>query len=85
MLIPYFRKYRFSLLIILATLVLGVSLGTSAQPLSVRVNRWLEVRNLSGTVDALQNGQWKQAQIGQKLGNVGDGIRTGSASLARLV
>lgn len=84
MLIPYFRKYRFSLLIILATLVLGVSLGTSAQPLSVRVNRWLEVRNLSGTVDALQNGQWKQAQIGQKLGNVGDGIRTGSASLARL-
>lgn len=84
MLIPYIRKYRFLLLVGLAIAIIGVSFETSARPLSVRVNRWLELRNLSGTVEFLQNGRWSRAQIGQRLSTVGDGVRTGSGSLARL-
>ncbi|MBE9070450.1 FecR domain-containing protein [Leptolyngbya cf. ectocarpi LEGE 11479] len=63
----------------------GVALETSAQqPLSVRVDRWLEVRNLSGTVEFLQGGQWRPAQLGQRLSAVGEGLNTGSGALARL-
>ena len=65
-------------------LVAGMSLKADAQSLRIRVNRWLELRNMSGTVDYFQSGQWRQAQIGQRLGAVGDGVRTGPASLARL-
>ena len=61
-----------------------MSLKADAQSLRIRVNRWLELRNMSGTVDYFQSGQWRQAQIGQRLGAVGDGVRTGPASLARL-
>ncbi|MEM1240924.1 MAG: FecR domain-containing protein [Cyanobacteria bacterium P01_H01_bin.26] len=80
------RQRRLPHLALLSGLVLvaGMSLKADAQPLRVRVNRWLELRNLSGTVDYLQNGQWRQAQIGQRLGSIGDGLRTGPASLARL-
>lgn len=84
MLIPYFRKYRYLILLGLTVAIIGFSLETSARPLSVRVNRWLEVRNFSGSVNFLQNGQWKRAQNGQRLGTVGDGLRTGPGSLARL-
>ncbi len=84
MLIPDLRQYRFPLLAGLVIAVLGVSFEISARPLSVRVNRWLELRNFSGSVDFLQNGRWGPAQSGQRLGNVGDGVRTGIASLARL-
>ncbi|MBT9317068.1 FecR domain-containing protein [Leptothoe spongobia TAU-MAC 1115] len=65
-------------------MTVGLASETSARPLSVRVNRWLELRNASGTVDFLQSGQWRQAQVGQRLGSVGDGLRTGAGSLARL-
>ncbi|MEM7793347.1 MAG: FecR domain-containing protein [Cyanobacteria bacterium P01_C01_bin.118] len=61
-----------------------VSETGSARPLTVRINRWLELRNASGSVDALLNGRWQQAQVGNRLGSVGDGLRTGSGSLARL-
>ena len=80
------RQRRLPHLALLAGVVLvaGMSLKAEAQPLRVRVNRWLELRNISGTVDYFQSGQWRQAQIGQRLGTVGDGLRTGPASLARL-
>ncbi len=66
-------------------IISGISLETSARPLSVRLERWLELRNISGTVDARQGGQWRPAQTGQRLEVIGDGIRTGAGSLARLV
>ncbi len=77
-------RKRFLLLLGSAFTAMGVSSKTSARPLSVRVNRWLELRNYSGTVDYLQNGQWRRAQSGQRLGSVGQGVRTGYGSLARL-
>ena len=79
-----FSRKRFLLLLGSAFTAMGVSSKTSARPLSVRVNRWLELRNYSGTVDYLQNGQWRRAQSGQRLGSVGQGVRTGYGSLARL-
>lgn len=78
------RPHRLAQLTSLAILVVGISLETEARPLSVRVNRWLELRNMSGTVDFRRSGQWRPAQIGQRLGSVGDGVRTGAGSLARL-
>lgn len=80
----YLRPHRFVTLMVLTIMIVGISSVTVARPLSVRVDRWLELRNLSGTVDFLQSGQWQRAQIGQRLGAVGDGLRTGPGSLARL-
>ncbi|MEM9008762.1 MAG: FecR domain-containing protein [Cyanobacteria bacterium P01_F01_bin.86] len=79
-----YKSHRFTLFIFCTIILLCLSLTAHARPLSVRINRWLELRALSGVVSVLQNGQWSQAQLGQRLGNVGDGIRTGSGSLARL-
>ncbi len=78
------QPHRWVLLTSLAILVAGISLETDARPLSVRVDRWLELRNVSGTVDFLRSGQWLPAQVGQRLETVGDGVRTGAGSLARL-
>lgn len=80
----YLRPHCFTLLTSMVIAMTCIPFETNARPLSVRVNRWLELRNLSGTVEFLQGGQWRQAQVGQRLGSVGDGIRTGSGSLARL-
>ncbi len=79
-----FRQHRFIVLLILTVVIVSASLGVSARPLSVRIDRWLEIRNLSGSVAAVQNGQVLQAQVGQRISSIGDGIRTGPASLARL-
>lgn len=77
-------QYRFVFLAVLTVAILGISFDISARPLSVRINRWLELQSLSGAVQFLQDGQWSQAQQGQRLGRVGEGVRTGSGSLARL-
>ncbi|NEQ55199.1 MAG: FecR domain-containing protein [Leptolyngbya sp. SIO3F4] len=68
----------------MTVITFGLISKTNALPLTVRVNRWLELRNTSGTVDSRRNGQWQRAQIGNRLGTVGDGLRTGAGSLARL-
>ncbi|MEM1251692.1 MAG: FecR domain-containing protein [Cyanobacteria bacterium P01_H01_bin.21] len=78
------RSHHLALLTGLVLTVAGMATETNAQPLSVRVDRWLELRNLSGTVDLLQSGQWSRAQVGQRLDAVGEGVRTGAGSLARL-
>lgn len=80
----YFRPYRLAVWASLVVMVAGVALETRAQPLSVRVDRWLEVRNLSGSVEFLQGSQRRPAQLGQRLSAVGEGLNTDSGSLARL-
>lgn len=81
----FFRPTHLALVASLAVMVVGLTSETSnARPLTVRVNRWLELRNASGSVDSLRNGQWQQAQVGNRLATVGDGLRTGGGSLARL-
>lgn len=81
----YFRPARLALLAGLAVMTVGLtSEASSARPLTVRVNRWLELRNASGSVESFKSGQWQRAQLGNRLGTVGDGLRTGRGSLARL-
>ncbi|EKV02716.1 hypothetical protein Lepto7375DRAFT_4978 [Leptolyngbya sp. PCC 7375] len=84
MLSRYLRPRRLVILTGLVVVAASISLKTDARPLSVRVNRWLELRSFSGTVDVRQSSQWGRAQSGQRLGAVGDGVRTGAGSLARL-
>ena len=79
-----FSLHRFALLTGLVVCMAGIPQETNARPLSVRLDRWLELRNFSGNVDFFENGRWRQAQVGQRLDAVGEGVRTGSASLARL-
>ena len=84
MLSRHFRPQHLALLAAIGLAGASLAIKTEARPLSVRVDRWLELSNLSGTVEFLRSGQWRQAQVGQRLGSVGDGVRTGAGSLARL-
>jgi hypothetical protein len=59
----------------------GVSL---AQPLQVRVDRWLEVSHMSGRVTYLQGDTSQPARVGMRLEAVGEGIQTGARSSAVL-
>jgi len=57
----------------------------SASDLSVRVNRWLEVQQVSGIVTYLHGDDSKPAEWGDRLQSVGDKISTAPDSAATLV
>jgi FecR protein len=61
----------------------GIVLAQSSQ-IQVRVERWLEVSQLYGTVNIQQGGNARSAQVGDRLQSVGDSLRTGSQSNAVL-
>lgn len=54
------------------------------QSVRVRVNRWLEVRQVSGNVTYLRGGSSRRAKVGDRLQTVGDGLRTESNASVRL-
>ncbi len=54
------------------------------QVIRVRVDRWLEVRELKGSVTKYHSGVASPASPGSRLTSVGDGISTGSQSSAQL-
>jgi hypothetical protein len=66
-------------------LLLGLSLPTFAQSnLSVRVDRWLQVQTLSGTVTFQRDKASQAAEVGTRLELVGDTLITGKSSGAAL-
>ncbi len=69
-----------------APLLAGVAwVGVSAQtPVRVRIDRWLLLQSLSGTVVRDRPSGSQPAQVGDKLQSVGDGITTGKQSSAVL-
>ena len=70
--------------VVLATAILGLATNAAIAQLRVRVNRWLEVRRVSGAV-VYQRGQTRQAaRVGLRLQSVGEVIRTGPRSSAVL-
>ncbi|MBD1864406.1 MULTISPECIES: FecR domain-containing protein [Trichocoleus] len=74
---------------LLLLFVLGISLLTIAdlaiaQSLKVRVNRWLEVRQIQGTVSLYQGQKSQPARNGSRIQAVGEGIQTGAKSSAVL-
>lgn len=78
-------KFRQSLVLGLAVgFVLAIAAAT-AGALTLRGSRWLAVDQLSGQVSLIPyQGARHQAQIGDRLSNVGDILATGSNASARL-
>ena len=74
---------------LLLLFVLGISLLALgdlaiAQSLKVRVNRWIEVRQIQGTVSLYQGQKSQPARNGSRIQAVGDGVQTGAKSSAVL-
>lgn len=51
-----------------------------AKPLQVRIERWLEIREVSGTVTYWRGSVAVPAKVGTRLKQVGDAIKTGARS-----
>jgi hypothetical protein len=78
-------KYRIWVGAAIAGLLVAGAIKGIAQPsLQVRVQRWLDVRQASGSVKLLENGKVVPAKVGARLAGIGDGIETGSNSTALL-
>jgi FecR protein len=76
---------RFKLIILISLLFLGLALPVFAQSdLSVRVERWLQVESLAGTVTFRQGKTSQAAQVGTRLQAIGDTLVTGKSSSAVL-
>ncbi|MFE4108085.1 FecR family protein [Almyronema epifaneia] len=73
-------------LLIAAAVGITCSASTSiiAQTLPVRVNRWLELRQTSGSVVYVRGSRTQPARTGFRLQAVGDGLRTGARARATL-
>jgi hypothetical protein len=71
--------FLFSLGLILVIQQYGV-----ADTVQVRVDRWLSVRQTSGTVSYYKSGSSRTAQVGDRLESVGDGVTTGFGASATL-
>ncbi|MBD2693169.1 FecR family protein [Anabaena catenula] len=77
-------KKRWLLLSVLVIAILTISRVSAQNNFQLRVNRYIEVRRVSGDV-TYQNGKTSQsARIGVKLKNVGDSISTGQRSSSML-
>jgi FecR protein len=76
---------RFKLIILISLLFLGLASPVFAQSdLSVRVERWLQVESLAGTVTFRQGKTSQAAQVGTRLQAIGDTLATGKSSSAVL-
>ena len=65
-------------------MVQATAQSNAQSSLQVRVNRWLQLRNLSGQVAYVQQGSARKAQVGDLLKNIGDGVTTSQKSKAIL-
>lgn len=65
-------------------LLIDVSQVAAQQTVPVRVDRWIEIQQLSGMVTAVVGGTRQPAQLAARLQSVGDAVITGSASSATL-
>lgn len=73
-----------TLLLTTIALLIANNKITAQQVLPVRVDRWLEIRQVSGSVTEVIGGVSQAAQVSSRLQNVGDAVRTGNASSAVL-
>jgi hypothetical protein len=63
---------------------LGFAVPVYSDTVTVRVERWLALQQLTGTVFYLYNGGSRSARQGDRLQNVGDGVMTERAASAKL-
>lgn len=78
------KKYWLPLSLLLALSFSGEVNQVDAQSLQVRVDRWLEVRQATGTVTYQQGQTSRNARVGTRLQAVGETIRTGQGASAVL-
>nr|WP_290226648.1 FecR domain-containing protein [Trichocoleus desertorum] len=72
------------LLFVLGISLLAIADLAIAQSLKVRVNRWLEVRQIQGAVSLYQGQKLQPAKNGSRIQAVGDGVQTAAKSSAVL-
>jgi FecR protein len=78
-------RSKLVILFSLLLLLFGLSSPIVAQSnLSVRVERWLQVESIAGTVTFKQGKTSQAAQVGTRLASVGDTLATGKSSSAVL-
>ncbi|MDX2211975.1 MAG: FecR family protein [Oculatellaceae cyanobacterium bins.114] len=68
----------------LIILLLLSAQGITQQSVQVRVDRWLDIQEMTGSVTFYQQNNSRVARVGDRLQSVGDGIRTGQQSNAVL-
>lgn len=90
--IPYFATSN-----LLKTVTVGMAIAfllaaipslsvQSAESVTVAGNRWLAITSMQGRVDFISSrGERRQAQVGDRLDSVGDGLSTGPRASVRLV
>lgn len=78
------KRLRFLILLLLVLVVFSWTGRSLAQLGSVRVDRWLEVRNLTGNVSYRHGQTARAARLQDRLSAVGDAIITGRNSTANL-
>lgn len=64
--------------------IAGISPLRAQNSIDVKVERWLQVKALSGDVQFLMGSSQNAAQVGDRLANPGDGVRTGNDSSCTL-
>jgi FecR protein len=78
-------KTRWSALLLYAAMsAIAVTYALVSQSVQVRVDRWLELRQITGTVIYHQGQQSQPARSGMRLQSVGDGLSTGPQSTSVL-
>ncbi len=73
------------LLVPSSLIVARPAMAQSNSPIQLRLKRWIQIQNVSGSVTYRTNGSNQTAQPGQRLAKVGDGIITGKNSAATLL
>lgn len=74
------KQFQVCLSTILILGVINLAPNVGAKTLRVRMQQWLEVRQLFGTVMFARGNYSRPAQVGTRLQHVGDTIRTGRRS-----
>ncbi len=60
--------------------IFALNAPLASLPLKARIQRWLEIRQITGTVSSIQGQLIQPARIGFRLSQIGDGIATGPRS-----
>lgn len=78
------KKHHFIFQLCLLISCFATPSASAQQSLQVRVNRWLRITEMTGDVIYQSRGTLAEANVGDRLQHVGDGLRTGVNSTAVL-
>jgi hypothetical protein len=76
------KKLQITILALVGLLL--VAMASTAQPIQVRVDRWLAIQQVTGNVTYLTSQRSLPARVGIRLQTVGEGVATGANSATTL-